>query len=58
MILPFRFEYFLKDSYVSKNVSKNKANYKLMFLVHKEKIIEKLLKLKLKKIIQIVGNSL
>ena len=50
MILSFCFEYFLKDSYISKNVSKNKANYKLMFLAHKEKIIKKLLKLKLKKV--------
>ena len=38
------FEYFSKDSYMFKNVvSKNKANYKLMLLVHKEKkIIKKL----------------
>ena len=34
----FFFEYFSKDLWMSKNVvSKNKANYKLMLLVHKEK---------------------
>ena len=39
MILPFSFfDYFSKDSYMSKNVaSKNKASYKLMPLMHKEK---------------------
>ena len=36
-------ENFLKDSYMSKNVaSKSKANYKLMLLVQKKKILKKL----------------
>ena len=46
------FEYFSKDSYMSKNVVlKNKANYKLMLLVHKEKLIKKLLRSILQKLL-------
>ena len=40
------FEYFSKDSYMPKNVvSKNKANYKLMLLVHKEKNYQEIIKI-------------
>ena len=40
------FEYFWKDSYVSKDiVSKNKANHKLILLVHKEKNYQEIFKI-------------
>ena len=45
------FEYFSKDSYMSKNVvSKNKANYKLMLLVHKEKNYQEIIKINITKV--------
>ena len=53
MILPFSFffEYFSEDSYMSKNVlSKNKANYKLMLLVHKEKNYQEIIKINITKV--------
>ena len=44
-ISKFCFEYFSKDSYLSKNVvSKNKANCNVMLLVDKEKKFNRLLK--------------
>ena len=43
-------EYFSKDSYMSKNVVlKNKANYKLMLLVHKEKTYQEIIKINITK---------
>ena len=53
MILPFSvfFEYFSKDSYMSKNVVlKNKAIYKLMLLVHKEKNYQEIIKISITKL--------
>ena len=45
------FEYFSKDSYMFKNVvSKNKANYKLMLLVHKEKNYQEIIKINITKV--------
>ena len=45
------FEYFSKDSYMFKNVvSKNKANYKLMLLVHKEKNYHEIIKINITKV--------
>ena len=44
-------ENFSKDSYVSKNVvSKNKANYKLMLLVQKEKNFQEIIKINITKL--------
>ena len=44
-------ENFLKDSYMSKNVSKKKkANYKLMLLVHKEKNSQEIIKINITKL--------
>ena len=53
MILLFSvfFEYFSKDSYMSKNVVlKNKAIYKLMLLVHKEKNYQEIIKISITKL--------
>ena len=45
------FEYFSKDSYMSKNVvSKNKANYKLMLLVHIGKNYQEIIKINITKV--------
>ena len=50
-IFIFFFEYFSEDSYMSKNVlSKNKANYKLMLLVHKEKNYQEIIKINITKV--------
>ena len=44
-------ENLLKDSYMSKNVvSKKKANYKLMLLVHKEKNSQEIIKINITKL--------
>ena len=44
-------EYFSKDSYKSKNVaSKNKANYKLMLLVHIGKNYQEIIKINVTKV--------
>ena len=45
------FEYFSKDSYMFKNVvSKNKANYKLMLLVHIGKNYQEIIKINITKV--------
>ena len=45
------FEYFSKDSYMFKNVvSKNKANYKLMLLVHIGKNYQEITKINITKV--------
>ena len=50
MILIF-FEYFSKDLYMSKNVvPKNKANYKLMLLVHIGKNYQEIIKINITKV--------
>ena len=47
----FFFEYFSKDSCMFKNiVSKNKANYKLMFLVHIGKNYQEIIKINITKV--------
>ena len=45
------FEYFSKDSSMSKNVaSKNNANYKLMLLVHIGKNYQEIIKINITKV--------
>ena len=45
------FEYFSKDSYMSKNVvSKSKANYKLMLLVHIGKNYQEIIRINITKV--------
>ena len=45
------FEYFSKDLYMSKNVvSKNKANYKLMFHVHIGKKYQEIININITKV--------
>ena len=48
----FFFEYFSKDSYMPKNVvSKNKANSKLMLLVHIGKNYQGIIKINITKVV-------
>ena len=50
-ILKLCLENFSKESYMSKNVvSKSKANYKLMLLVHKEKSSQEIIKINITKL--------
>ena len=45
------FEYFPKDLYISKNVvSKNKASYKIMLVVHTEKKYQEIIKVNITKV--------
>ena len=44
------FEYFSKYLYISKNVSKNKASYKIMLVVHTEKKYQEIIKVNITKV--------
>ena len=51
IIYIYFFEYFSKDSYMSKNVvSKSKANYKLMLLVHIGKNYQEIIRINITKV--------